>query len=285
MDSKLLTFLALCNTRHYHHAAEQLHITQPAVTQHIKSLEAMYHCQLFTRQGRDLILTPAGERLLQFAQESQYREKELLETLAQPQEPMLHIGATKTIGAYILHHLLGPFLADPAHQATICVENTAVLLSMLNHNELDFALIEGFFDKTAYDWRLFRREPFVGICSKAHPFAGREITFDELLSETLFLREPGSGTRAVFEQILYAHNLSITQFARAICISDFALITALVAANAGISFVYQAVAESHPGLSTFSITNQQILREFHCVYLRHTNASSRLEYFLASTQS
>ena len=58
MDPRLQTFLMLCDTLHYRTAAERLHITQPAVTQHIKALESEYHCQLFRYQGRRFNLDP-----------------------------------------------------------------------------------------------------------------------------------------------------------------------------------------------------------------------------------
>lgn len=109
MDPRLQTFLMLCDTLHYRTAAERLHITQPAVTQHIKALESEYHCQLFRYQGRVLTLTREGGLLRRYAQEAFRREKDLREALLPPEEVVLHIGATKTIGAYVLDRLLVPF--------------------------------------------------------------------------------------------------------------------------------------------------------------------------------
>lgn len=284
MDPRLQTFLMLCDTLHYRTAAERLHITQPAVTQHIKALESEYHCQLFRYQGRVLTLTREGGLLRRYAQEAFRREKDLREALLPPEEVVLHIGATKTIGAYVLDSLLVPFLADPTHRAEVYVDNTAVLLDMLDHNRLDFAFIEGFFEKTAYHCQLFRREPFVGICAQTHPFAGREVPLESLFSETLLLREPGSGTRAILEQVLQEQNASCAQFARTIVLSDFSLIAALAAANAGISFVYQAVADRYPQLCTFTLRGTQIVREFNCVCLKNTESPAKINYFLAAPQ-
>lgn len=280
MDQRLHTFLTLCDTLHYRAAAERLHITQPAVTQHIKSLELEYGCRLFSYEGRILTLLPEGETLRRYAQEALYRETELREALTLPQEPTLRIGATKTIGAYVLGGPLGSFLEKVEHRAEVFVDNTSVLLEMLDHNRLDFALIEGFFDKRIYDWRLLRREPFVGICAEGHAFAGREIELEEAFGETLLLREPGSGTRAILEQILREQNASFELFARTICISDFSLMAALTAANTGISFVYQAVAKSYPNLRTFTVKDNRIVREFNYVYLKNTSAASKIDYFL-----
>lgn len=284
MDPRLQTFLMLCDTLHYRTAAERLHITQPAVTQHIKALESEYHCQLFRYQGRVLTLTREGGLLRRYAQGAFRREKDLREALLPPEEVVLHIGATKTIGAYVLDRLLVPFLADPSHRAEVFVDNTAVLLDMLDHNRLDFVFIEGFFEKTAYHCQLFRRESFVGICAETHPFAGREVPLESLFSETLLLREPGSGTRAILEQVLQEQNASRAQFARTIVVSDFSLIAALAAANAGISFVYQAVADRYPQLGTFTLRGTRIVREFNCVCLKNTESPAKINHFLAASQ-
>lgn len=280
IDQKLLTFLTLCDTLHYRVAAERLHVTQPAVTQHIKALEAEYGCQLFSYHNRTISLTQCGVLLRRYAQEACFRERELREKLALPHEPPLRIGATKTIGAYVLSELLVPYLAEPSHRAEIIVDNTAALLDALDHNELDFALIEGFFDQAAYAHRLFRKEPFLGICAKGHPFAGRDVPFKELFAETLLLREQGSGTRAILEQILQEHNATCSQFSRTVCVNDFSLLASLVAASAGISFVYQAVAVNNPELCTFTLQNCSVIREFNYVYLKNTGIAFKIDYFL-----
>lgn len=280
IDQRLLTFLTLCDTLHYRAAAERLHITQPAVTQHVKALEAEYGCRLFSYENRALSLTDGGALLRRYAQEACFRERELREKLALPQEPILRIGATKTIGAYVLSSLLAPFLAEPAHRAEVVVDNTTALLEALDRNALDFALIEGFFDQTAYACRLFRRESFLGICAKGHPFAGRDVPLEDIFTETLLLREQGSGTRAILEQVLQAHNASCSQFARTVCVSDFSLLASLTAAGSGISFVYQAVAAHYPELRTFTLQNHSIVREFNYVYLKNTGAPLKIDYFL-----
>ncbi len=81
IDQRLLTFLTLCDTLHYRAAAERLHITQPAVTQHVKALEAEYGCRLFSYENRALSLTDGGALLRRYAQEACFRERELREKL------------------------------------------------------------------------------------------------------------------------------------------------------------------------------------------------------------
>ena len=101
----------------------------------------------------------------------------------------------------------------------------------------------------------------------------------DLAAERVFLREPGSGTRAVLEQLLYAESLTPEHFAHSAVISSFELIKALVAAGAGISFVYQAVAAGAENLATFSIAGGPVLREFNYVWLKGTGAGRLAEQF------
>ena len=192
----------------------------------------------------------------------------------------LRIGATKTIGEFMVKDKMKKVICEQSGDFTFIIENTTNLLDMINKNELEFAFIEGFFDKTKYDYKLFCQEPFVGICSVNHPFANRSVTMEEIMTQTLIYRENGSGTRTVLEQILCEYNLSIDGFSRQLCISDFPLIKELVADGQGISFVYQAVVCPKDRLCTFSVNHQIWSRELHYVFLQNTNTMSLIEDFI-----
>ena len=125
----------------------------------------------------------------------------LFRSLTQNKGVSLSIGATKTIGEYVIGDHVSAFLSEPDHRISVTVENTETLLTDLSAGKIDFALIEGYFDRSRYASRLYRKEPFVGLCGKSHPFAGRTITLDELWDQDLILREAGSGTRDGFESI------------------------------------------------------------------------------------
>ena len=103
---------------------------------------------------------------------------------------MLHlrVGATKTIGEYVLVPTVRQFLKKENHQIDLLVDNTETLLAMLERGELDFAIIEGVFDKEKYSHRLYKKESFLGICSRRHSFAGRTVSLEEVLQESLLVR-------------------------------------------------------------------------------------------------
>ena len=272
LDFRLHTFLTLCETMNYTRAAERLCITQPAVSQHIHFLEAHYGCRLFTYQNKTLRLTPAGETQCGLAHSLAYNSRKIEEALAHPGPAALHIGATKTIGSFVIAPLVSRFLrAHPHCSFSLTVDNTDHLLAGLDRGVLDFALIEGFFDKGRYGSRLMREEAFFGICAPDHPLAGQTVPLHRLFAANLIVREPGSGTRDIFETLVREHNHTLTSFAGVTEISDFSVMKTLVAQGLGITFVYAPVAAAELAAGTLAridLEGPPILREFNCVYLR-----------------
>ena len=279
LDYRIDTFLTLCEQMNYRKTAEMLHISQPAVTQQIHYLENQYGQKLFAYENRRLVKTEAAAILEQYARAVKLQQQDLLQKLESSPIHTLRVGATKTIGDYYLKADIRRYLKSPDNALTLIVDNTEHLLRLLEENELDFAVVEGFFDKTRFDSILLRREPFVGICRKDHPFAGREVTMEELLKETIIHREAGSGTRAILEQELRGYNESLQRFQRHICISSFNIILDLVKQGFGVSFVYNILADSDLGLAKFSIRGESVVREFNVVYLKYADMEEKIKLF------
>ncbi len=279
LDYRLETFLSVCDTMNYRKSAELLHITQPAITQHIQHLEHIYGCKLFRYENRRLKKTHCAVLLEQYARSMKVNEENLMRQMKNTTIRNLRLGATKTIGECLIRGYVEQFIRCQDNELTLMVDNTKNLLELLDNSKLDFALIEGTFDKTRYGYHLFRKEPFVGICAPSHPFAGRSISISELLTETLICREEGSGTRAILENNLLQFNESIFHFQRTICISCFSIILDFVEKGIGISFVYEVLAK-HRNLSTFTLENGKSQREFNIVYLKNTGAEEKIQRFL-----
>ncbi len=243
LDPRWNTFLVLCETMNYTRAAQQLCLTQPAVTHHIQYLEAHYGCRLFSYEGKVLHLTPAGIRLRDFTRSMAYNSNKIEQAMAAGAPVCLRMGTSKTIGEYVIAPKIAAFLrAHPEAKFSLVVDNTQTLLHSLESGWLDFVLIEGFFERSRYETRLFRREDFFGVCSPEHRFAGRVVPTEELKKERLILREAGSGTRAVFEDALHRQNCTLCSFPNIVDISDFSAIKALVMQGLGVSFLYAPVA-------------------------------------------
>ena len=279
MDPKLHTFLTLCQTMNYRLAAERLHLSQPAVTKQIQSLEQALQTKLFLYDGHTLHKTEKCLLLERYAISQQYQFQELQLAIADKKRLKLRVGATKTIGDYVLIDAIKDYLRDPGHELSLVVDNTKHLLQMLDENRLDFAVIEGTFSKTKYGSYLLRMEPFVGICAKDCPLSGKHLTIEDLLKETIIVREEGSGTRRIFEERLTASGYGLNDFCREVSISSFVSIKALVAVGVGISFLYRSVVADADNIGTFTIEGITEPHPFHVVYTRNTNAQNYAEQF------
>lgn len=280
LDYRIMTFVTLCETMNYRKAAERLNITQPGVTQHIQYLEQAYSCKLFSYKNRILRQTEEGRMLEQYARAVMHNEYRLKDKLTVPQQVSLRIGATKTIGNYTMADTIQRIGDDKRVSASVVIDNTKNLLSMLDCNDIDFAAVEGFFNKSHYDYRLIKMEPFLGVCSKAHPFAGRTVDLDSIFTEFLVIREVGSGTRAIFEQFLNSKSYSLSAFERSICLSGFELIRTSLILNNGITFAYKAFADYYDDLAVFEIKKLKMEREFNYVYLKESSASELIDMYL-----
>ena len=272
LDSRWNTFLVLCETMNYTRAAERLCLTQPAVTHHIHYLEEHYGCRLFSYEGKVLRLTEAGLRLLEFTRSMAYNSGKIEQAMAAKAPMSLRVGASKTIGEYVIAPKVEHFLrAHPEASFSLLVDNTQVLLRDLEAGRLDFVLIEGFFEQNRYQSRLFRREAFFGVCTPGHRLAGRSVTLDEVAGERIITREPGSGTRAIFEEALHRQNRTLHSFPSIATISDFNTIKSLVMDGLGISFLYAPVVEQELAqgtLARFDLADVPMSGAFYFVCLK-----------------
>jgi DNA-binding transcriptional LysR family regulator len=266
----------------YRIAAEQLHLSQPAVTKQIQSLEQILQTKLFRYDGHALHKTEECLLLERYAISMQYQFEELQLAIADKKRLNLRIGATKTIGDYVLIDAIKEYLNNPCHELSLVVDNTKHLLQMLDENQLDFAVIEGTFSKTKYDSYLLRMEPFVGICAKDSLLCGQHISVEDLLTQTIIVREEGSGTRRIFEERLAAIGYELSDFRREVSINSFVSIKALVAGGIGISFLYNSVVAKENDIGTFMVDGITEPHAFHVVYTRKTNAKYYAEHFLGN---
>ncbi len=266
LDFRVRTFLTLYNEMNYHRTAVLLNMTQPGVTHHIHYLENYYGVKLFAYDGKVLQRTGNAEILKRHIDSILSEEREILREFSVQENLVLNVGATKTIGEFVLVPVVREFLRDENHSINLVVDNTENLLRMLENAELDFAVVEGIFDKSKYPYHLYKKEKFVGICGRDHPFAGRSVELDEIFRQTLLVREAGSGTRRLLEQAMADRGFSLERFRRVISVGNFSVLTEMVARDGAVTFAYEPVAYSNQELATFSVTDMEIKGEFNFVY-------------------
>lgn len=242
LDFRMETFLTVCRYMNFTRASEKLNITQPAVSQHIRFLEKHYNTKLFRYEGKKLRLTGAGEILrnasLTMMHDEQSMQNEMQVT---EKEAEIRFGATRTIGDSVMGSVLEKYLARyPQARIHMEVENTHDLLVRLDEGRIDFALVEGFFKKSEYDFQIFSREKYIAVCSPDYVFQNTPDCIEKLFQERLLLREGGSGTREVLERCLEAHNLSVQDFDKRMEVGSMQTIKELTKAGCGITFLYEA---------------------------------------------
>ena len=280
LDFRIRTFLKVCETMNYRMAAEQLNMSQPSITQHIHSLEEHYSCKLFIYDKKKLHKTKEAEILEHYSISMRANERQIEKLILSQPKKEIRIGATKTIGNYVINNDIYSILESDDVSLSFIIDNTKNLLELLNKNKLDLLIIEGLFDKSKYDHKLYKMEDFVGICAEDNEFAGKTVKFDDLFKQNLIIREEGSGTRAILEEELSKNSYSIEQFNNINCISSFSYIKNIVRANKGISFAFKAIADSDEEIATFEIESGNILREFNFVYLHSTEVDSIISNFI-----
>lgn len=280
LDHRIQTFLTLCEEMNYRKTAEKLNMTQPGVTQHIHYLENYYGAKLFEYDGRTLSKTPNALLLKRHLAAARAEEDALKQAFIPSSGLELRVGATKTIGEFVIVPQVEAFLADGSHRLTFTIDNTRALLQMLESSQLDFAVIEGVFDKTRYGYRLFKKEPFVGVCAQNHPFAGRVVPLEEVFLQDIVVREKGSGTRLLLEQAVTDRGFSLDCFARCTSVSNFSVICGLVASTGAITFAYQPISLCRPGLATFAVEDMEIQGEFNFVFCSEAAALPKIQAFM-----
>ena len=273
LDFRMETFLTVCRYMNFTRASEKLNITQPAVSQHIRFLEKHYNTKLFRYEGKKLRLTGAGEILrnasLTMIHDQQSMQNEMQKT---EQEAEIRFGATRTIGDAVMGQVLEKYLARyPQARIHMEVENTHDLLVRLDEGRIDFALVEGFFKKTEYDFQIFSREKYIAVCSPDYTFRNTPDCIEKLFQERLLLREEGSGTREVLERCLEAHNLSIQDFAKRMEVGSMQTIKELTKAGCGITFLYEVAVREElekGALKKIPLRDFRLSHEFTFIWRR-----------------
>lgn len=242
LDFRMETFLTVCQCMNFTRASEELHITQPAVSQHIHFLEKYYRTKLFRYEGKKLRLTSAGELLRNASLTMKHDELSLQNEMQREGEELKEIrfGATRTVGDALMGKLLKNYLSRyPDALIHMEVENTSALLERLDEGKIDFALVEGFFKKSEYDYLPFSTENYVPVCAGGYRFSKEPERVEDLFGERLLLREQGSGTREVLERFLNSQNYSLDDFKQSMEVGSLQTIKELTKSGCGITFLYE----------------------------------------------
>ncbi|TMN21682.1 LysR family transcriptional regulator [Lentibacillus cibarius] len=193
-------------------AAELGYVTQPAVTKQIRQLEDSYGTTLFDREEGALKLTKAGELLYPYAKELLAVHQEAHEKMQEhlgKRETSLYVGASLTIGEYLLPALIRQFKQSyPLVQFHLSIGNTPLMLEKLEKKAIDMALVEGVVPENVYKQRKFADDELILVTASNHRWGNREaIQINEIPEEKMIWREKESGTRQIVEESLNQHHV------------------------------------------------------------------------------
>lgn len=212
VDFRLRVFRTVADKLSFTKAAHELYISQPAVTKHINELEKQIGKPLFNRHGNSISLTSEGELLLSYARKilSLYQELEdELNSLQKNVSGHLRIGASTTIAQYILPRLLAGFKkSHPEVQLTLINGNTERIEQLLIDNNIDIGMIEGNSTLPQLHYEPFVEDEIVLVTRVGNQkVSSPEIPLDALKNLPLVIREDGSGTLDIIEQLLEKHQI------------------------------------------------------------------------------
>lgn len=279
---QLKTFVAVAEYKKMSEAARKLYISQPTVSQIISDLEVEYQARLFERFPKELKITSAGLLLLNNAREIIAIYEHLEQSMKNINSlRSLRIGATLTIGNTLMATLVDNLTRQyPDIDVTVFVDNTKIIEHRMIHNELDIALVEGIITRQEILTEPVIEDSLCLICGKKHPFAAKSsISIEELRNQNFIMREKGSGTRAIFENIMLTHHIPfVTKWE---CSSRCAIVDA-VRHNLGLGVLSQrCITEYVEKEEIFSCTveNVSMKRYFYLCYNQCHPFTSQMKDF------
>ncbi|SFD35764.1 transcriptional regulator, LysR family [Bacillus sp. OV194] len=257
MDQELLVFKTVVDKENFSLAAKELHITQPAVSRYIKVLENKMNSKLLERNNKMVRVTRAGEIVYHHAKEilSLYdRMESLVEGMMSIPAGKLSIGASYTFGEYILPHVIANLRRSfPLINPSISIGNTSEIIQQVTARQLDVGIIEGKIKNDNMFKERFSIDTMVVVVSAFHPIANQEeVLLSELEQETWIVREPGSGTREVTDEMFEDYRFkpeSVMEF------GSTQIIKESVEAGLGVSFLSSWTIRKELALGTIKVLN------------------------------
>ena len=287
-DRRLQVFHAVAKHLSFTKAADTLFMTQPAVTFQIKQLEEHLNTRLFDRAQGRISLTPAGVVALEYAERilglSSELDKRLKEMNGQAAGPLL-IGASMTIGEYVLPQLIGKFKAQfPAVMPTLFVGNSEAVQDRVAERTLDLGFIEGDSHLASLLTEVCCEDELQVVCAPSHPLAREPFALPAALTQHPYVnREAGSGTREVIDRYLQKAGVPPEQMNVVVELGSPEALKGLVATGLGFAIMSRVIAakELQLGQLVQIPLQPRLIRNFSVVYPKERFHSRLVAGFLA----
>ncbi len=216
IDYKYEVFLMVASKLSFSKAAQDLFVSQPAVSKQIKILEEEAGVALLIRNHHQVQLTETGEKLLNYLRKAKLIQKEINSEFATTKSSMelkgdLKIGASTTISLYVMPEIMAAFHKKfPQINLLLINRNSENILKALIGHEVDLACIESGQGITALQSTFFMKDEIIAVCSRSSPYLKKEMTLEELNATPVALRERGSGTLVALEKALAKAHMKLS---------------------------------------------------------------------------
>jgi DNA-binding transcriptional LysR family regulator len=258
MDTRQLqAFVAVVERKSFSRAAEQLGLTQPAVSLQIRSLEKRFGRQLLDRSGRRVEPTEAGRRLYRRAQRLLALEEQLVEDVVAETDGELRgqveIGASTGPGGGVVPLLLCEFqLRNPEVEISLAVFDTQRVVELVADRELELGVVGAARRHRSVVFEPFFRDEVVLVCAPGHRFAGKHLSLEQLREEPLIVMQEGAGVRQVIEDELRGAGARLRDFDVRLELGLQESVKSAVGAGYGVSFISRTAVEAELAAGTLA---------------------------------
>lgn len=288
---QLKLFEAVFRNSSYTRAAEELHLTQPAVSIQVKRLEEQVGLPLFELMGKKIFPTTAGKTIYEASCDILGRIEDVkisIESLKGEIKGPVQLSVVTT-SKYFMPNLLGTFLAKyPDVEPKLVFTNRSKLIQRLHNNEDDFVVMGQIPEDEKLETYPFLENILVPVAHPDHPLAGKKnIPLKSLSGERFLVREEGSGTRLVFDKLLETNNLKIEPYME---LGSSEAIKQGVMAGLGLAILSLHSLELEQAANKIVVLDVEdfpIKRRWYAVHLKGKKLSlvarTFLDYILAET--
>ena len=266
-------------------AADTMFMSQPAISKHIKALEAFYKTTLFERNGNAIYLTQGGHLLLNRLKEAKKIQNQLEFELSILKDHLkakgqLKLGASTTVALYIIPKILSAFHQRyPDVKISLLNRNTDTIIKALSDQDIDIGIVEGQKKKSAILYQPFLTDEVVAVCSAKSPIAKKRVlSIEEILQYPVVLREQGSGTLAAVKYNLEKHGIKLADLKVNVRLAGTEALKNFLREDNCLGFLPKGsvIKELKDGdLVAIKIEKFQIIRDFYFIQ-RHGSDSNDL---------
>jgi len=287
--NKLEAFCKVVELKSFTRAAEAVFLTQPTVSEHIRSLEQELGEKLLDRMGRVVEPTPVGRLFYGYARKILKTRNEAKEAVAQFSGNLVGsilAGCSTIPGTYLLPELIGGFRArSPSIKTTLHISSSRIIAGKVLEGELDFGVVGAKWRESGLNWAQMFHDELILAVHPDHPWAmdGKPVPLARVMQEPFILRETESGTRKVFSLILAENGLKENDLREVAEIGSTAAIKEAVKAGIGISILSRCALKDDINcgrIAAVNIHSQTLERSFYLVQRKNRELSPVASVFL-----